>query len=149
LRFLGWLVVLAGIGGAAYRARPDLFAFLRSPSNVAPGHERCKPIPVSPMDPQPGLAPFRCAPDVPSPIVEPDSWRSRYGDGSAPPASGRDVEATATATLRRVADERDRAFSAFVQAQRAGDVSADAKHAAYMRAEARLDGARRALIANH
>ncbi len=147
MRTLGWLVVLASVGGGAYWARPDLFAFLQN-RRAAP----CKPIPGSALDPQPGLASFRCAPGVPGPgpDIEAGSVRGHYGVGAAP-AQGRAPvsEPAPPASLRQLASERDQAFMAYMQAQRAGDFSAAAKHEAYMRAQLRLDSARRGLIASH
>jgi hypothetical protein len=138
-KLLGKLVMVAGVvAGGVYLAKPSVFV-ARPP--------KCKPIPVSALDPQPGLAPFRCAPDVPGqgPDIAVGEPRRRYGAGEDPratnaPPAPRPARA---GDLQRLSDERDAAYLDYLDAQDNGDaMAAQRAYAEYGKANARLNRAR-------
>src|SRR5205823_2343087 len=69
-------VLLVGLAAAG--------AYVVQEPSVAPSRP-CKPAPVSSMDPQPGLAPWRCMPEGDGPDhIEAGEPRRVYGNGERP-----------------------------------------------------------------
>jgi hypothetical protein len=122
-----------------------------SPSRAQPAspspRPHCTPMPVSAMDPQPGLAPWRCMPETPGegPDIVVAEPRKVYGhpDPLAPPPDA-NRRPPRSADLQELADWKAGAYLDMVDAEHDGDrLAAEQARADYVWASKRLDEARR------
>jgi hypothetical protein len=139
-------IILAGVAVGA------LVWYQQRPTATPPPPPRCEPMPISKLDPQPGLAPWRCKPtgDGPHTIETSDPRRVQgNGDALTPPPSPSRRPPRPAPDLAELADWKSEAYLDYLDAQDSGDqIRIERARRDYTRASARLDEAKRATIAD-